>query len=227
MAQVTEAIAFLNESKSEIEANKSEVSASRNTLKEKQAELDGQIAELQGAISKLDGAIAQENKHVKEIEGDLADISEQIKNLSGRNNAIFEREFKWPVPGYYSLSSPYGYRVNPVSGVYKLHAGIDISGGAIYGKPVVAAADGIVIKASDTGDGYGKCVMIDHGLNNGNRYVTLYGHNSAFNVSNGQTVKAGQTIAYIGSTGNSTGPHCHFEIRVNSSPVDPMQYFRK
>ena len=115
----------------------------------------------------------------------------------------------WPSYTSY-ITSGYGYRVNPVSGVYKLHSGSDI--GASYGSAIYAAASGTVILAGWNG-GYGNCVMINHG----NGYTTLYGHMSSIAVSDGQSVSQGQVIGYVGSTGNSTGPHLHFEVRSSST----------
>ncbi len=124
----------------------------------------------------------------------------------------------WPSYTTY-ITSPYGYRTNPVSGIYKLHAGVDI--GASYGTAIWAAAGGTVITASYS-SGYGNYVMINHG----NGYTTLYGHMSSIAVSAGQTVSMGTTIGYVGSTGNSTGPHLHFEVRSSSSggTIDPLGF---
>lgn len=124
----------------------------------------------------------------------------------------------WPSYTTY-LTSPYGYRVNPVSGIYKLHAGCDI--GASYGTSIYAAAAGTVIQAGWNG-GYGYCVMVNHG----NGYTTLYAHMSSIAVSSGQSVSMGQTLGYVGSTGNSTGPHLHFEVRASSTggTIDPTSF---
>lgn len=127
----------------------------------------------------------------------------------------------WPVPGYYSITSPYGYRTHPVSGKRKLHRGIDIAGGGINGQSAVAAASGTVMTAQYYG-GYGNCVIIDHG----GGLSTLYGHGSSILVSPGQSVKKGQPVLKVGSTGVSTGPHLHFEVRKNGSPVNPMNYVK-
>ena len=126
----------------------------------------------------------------------------------------------WPIAmeGTY-ITSDYGYRNHPIQGVYKLHAGIDISGANVYGAPVVAAADGIVAYAGWI-SGYGNCVMINHG----NNIISLYGHGSEIVTQTGRTVKQGDIIMKVGSTGNSTGPHLHFEIRENGSPVSPIPY---
>ncbi|WP_458121152.1 murein hydrolase activator EnvC family protein [Paenibacillus sp. Z6-24] len=117
------------------------------------------------------------------------------------------------------LSSPFGYRTNPVTGIYKLHAGVDFA--APQGTPIVASDGGTVVIAGAM-SGYGNAVIIDHG----NGIQTLYGHirNGGVMVSQGQSVSKGQKIAEVGSTGNSTGPHCHFEVRVNGTAVDPLGY---
>lgn len=124
----------------------------------------------------------------------------------------------WPCAST-NLTSYFGYRVHPIFGTRKLHAGIDV--GAASGTPIYAAADGVVIESGWTG-GYGKAVIIDHG----GGVATLYAHSSQLYVAPGQSVRRGQLIAAIGSTGFSTGPHLHFEVRVNGSPVDPLAYIR-
>jgi len=128
-----------------------------------------------------------------------------------------------------NITSPYGYRYHPLSGDYKLHAGIDIAWSEIYGTPVKAVRSGTVTVSWDE-DGYGNYVMIDHGTVNGERIQTLYAHMSQVAVTTGQTVNQGDIIGYVGSTGGSTGPHLHFEVRIgtgtffNCSPVDPIPY---
>ena len=121
----------------------------------------------------------------------------------------------WPVSG--EITSPFGWRSHPIFGSQIFHSGIDI--GAEYGTPIVAAQNGVVIEAGWIG-GYGNTVMIDHG----GGVVSLYGHNQSLAVDVGQNVTQGQVIAYCGSTGNSTGPHCHFEVRLNGEPVSPNNY---
>lgn len=127
--------------------------------------------------------------------------------------------FTWPVPGHNHISSGYGNRWHPVSGKYKFHTGIDISGGGINGKNAVAASGGTVILAEWHG-GYGNTVIIDHG----GGITTVYAHGSQILVSVGQTVDKGQAVLKIGSTGISTGPHLHFEVRKNGGHVNPMPY---
>jgi len=125
----------------------------------------------------------------------------------------------WPVAVNGTvITSPYGYREHPIQGVVKLHQGLDI-GGASFGAPIVAALDGIVSYAGELGS-YGNCVMIDHG----NGITTLYAHGQKILTEKGKAVKQGDLIMEVGSTGNSTGPHCHFEVRVNGYTQDPLKY---
>ena len=122
----------------------------------------------------------------------------------------------WPANG--QVTSPFGRR--GMGGYGEFHPGIDIA--AAMGTPVVATADGIVVQSQWDDGGYGKLVEIDHG----NGIHTLYGHNSKIVVANGQEVKKGQLIAYSGSTGYSTGPHVHYEVRVNGTVVDPIRFLK-
>jgi murein DD-endopeptidase MepM/ murein hydrolase activator NlpD len=117
------------------------------------------------------------------------------------------------------IASGFGYRIDPVYKTTRFHAGLDFT--AETGTPVYATGDGVVEIAGPMGDGYGNKVVINHGYG----YHTLYGHNSKVLVHVGEKVKRGQTIALVGSTGKSTGPHCHYEVWKNSSKIDPVNYF--
>ena len=121
----------------------------------------------------------------------------------------------WPVTGV--VTSTFGWRTSPFEGDKELHSGIDIA--VHLGAPVVATADGKVVQSGPSG-GYGNLVQLDHG----NGIATLYGHNSRLAVQVGETVKKGQVISYAGSTGKSTGPHVHYEIRKNDTAIDPWTY---
>lgn len=131
---------------------------------------------------------------------------------------ISESGFCWPTPGFTTITSPYGYRIHPVTGKLTFHSGIDI--GAAGGAPTVATADGKVT-ISVYSSSYGNYVEIDHG--GGIR--TRYAHLSRRLCKVGDTVTQGETIGLVGSTGNSTGNHCHFEVRIKGTTYDPMQYF--
>lgn len=159
---------------------------------------------------------------------DLHIISEQLTNAIkelqsyGYNNVkLGSGSMLWPttVAGY--ITSGFVERNNPVSGKFEQHTGLDI-GGLGYGREVLAASDGIVITAGWI-NGYGYAVIIDHG----NKVSTLYGHNQKLLVKEGQEVKRGQQIAEVGSTGNSTGPHIHFEVRVDGVPEDPTPWLQE
>ena len=153
-----------------------------------------------------------------ELEAESRSIEEQIRRIQStpaglkRSAKAFHGGLSFPVSG--RVSSTFGYRVHPITGIYKLHTGVDIA--VRTGTPVHAAADGTVIVAGWM-PAYGYAVVIDHG----GHVSTLYGHNSRLVVSVGQDVKRGQVIAKAGSTGYSTGPHVHFEKRVNGTPVNP------
>lgn len=137
---------------------------------------------------------------------------------SGGGSATSLSNLQWPVPSCTLITSRFGYRVAPTTGASTYHGGLDI--GAGMGASIVAAGAGDVIYAGANG-GYGNCVMIDHG----NGIVTVYAHMSSIGVSYGQYVTAGQYVGAVGSTGVSTGPHCHFEIRINGAQTDPAAYF--
>ena len=137
---------------------------------------------------------------------------------SGGGSATSLSNLQWLVPSCTLITSRFGYRVAPTTGASTYHGGLDI--GAGMGASIVAAGAGDVIYAGANG-GYGNCVMIDHG----NGVVTVYAHMSSIGVSYGQYVTAGQYVGAVGSTGVSTGPHCHFEIRINGAQTDPAAYF--
>lgn len=146
----------------------------------------------------------------RQIEQMIKRIQSGEKNIGGSTGTM-----TWPAEG--EITSPFGWRVHPIFGTQRLHTGIDI--GADYGDAIRAADGGVVIHADWMG-GYGNAVIIDHG----NGISTLYAHNSQLLVDEGQTVAKGQTVARCGSTGYSTGPHLHFEVRQNGSPVNPLNY---
>ncbi|WP_020072477.1 M23 family metallopeptidase [Faecalispora sporosphaeroides] len=165
------------------------------------------------------GFTETEKNHMLEMLDVLTQISDPSSPTTGIIVTDGDGLFIWPTPGVITITSPFGERWG------KMHKGIDISGYEAYGKAIVATADGVVTQAvhSGWGGGYGLCVYIDHG----NGYSSRYGHCSKILVNKGDRVQKGQIIAYIGSSGDSTGPHLHFEIRKNGVPINPQQFFKK
>ena len=145
-------------------------------------------------------------------EQSLHDLYELLKERQSEFDAI---PTIWPVKGW--ITSGFGYRVSPFTGSSQLHEGIDIA--SKLGSLIYSPAAGKVL-AIDTSEGYGKTLLIDHGYG----LVTMYGHNSEIYVKPGQKVKRGDAIAAVGSTGRSTGPHCHYELRLNGVPINPRKY---
>ena len=170
------------------------------------------ISRLSDSEKELQAKIDEMNAQYKEVNDEILQLA-----LQGIDTRYIGGELAWPVPGYTRISSKYGMRVHPITKVYKLHTGTDIS--APMGANFIAANDGIVIKAGYNG-AYGNMVIIDHG----GGISTLYAHGSEILVQVGQTVTRGQPILKVGSTGYSTGPHAHFEVRINGVVTDPMPY---
>lgn len=217
--EVVNSIKEIETIQASIQSQKQQVENTKKTLSQKRADINSQVA-------KLNNIIAKNNQQKKELEEDNKEAEkerERLKNLAKQKYKVdinFNGQFAWPVPGYYNITSGYGMRWG------RQHKGIDISSSGIYGKPIVAVADGVVLVAQYNTGGYGNYVVISHGTQNGKSYDTLYGHISSYCVKAGQSVKRGQVIGYVGSTGNSTGPHLHYEIHVNDVPVNPMSFYK-
>ena len=184
---------------------------------ERQESLD----ELEAARKAKEKVLAAAEKQVTawekqedELLSESARIAELIKKAA-QEAAKSSGPFARPVPG--AVTSAFGYRIHPIFHVRKMHTGVDMHAG--MGVSIKSAQAGTVIFAGWKG-GYGKCTIISHG----GGIATLYGHQSTILVSAGQKVKKGQVIGKVGSTGYSTGPHLHFEVRVNGSPVNPSKY---
>ncbi len=207
--------------KSELEIQQRELVAAQNSCELKKDELDGQKGDKQKILSN----IKQEKEACERALYELEQASLQLQEIIRRAQAGSSGEalgtgtYTWPAPGYRHITSPYGMRMHPILNQRKLHTGMDIE--APMGATIVAADAGTVIYAGWM-NGYGQVIVIDHG----NDMSTLYAHQSSFLVGNGAAVSQGQAIGKVGSTGWSTGPHLHFEVRVNGSPVDPSGYVR-
>jgi murein DD-endopeptidase MepM/ murein hydrolase activator NlpD len=215
----------LNSLKSDLAVQKSILGQTIATIRVKNIEIQRSIELDKTLRDKYRNDAAFYDRAEAELMAESNSITAQIRSLMSSRKASFEvvrnstGSFMWPISGH--INSGFGYRFHPIHHRTIMHTGLDIggpNGGAIH-----AADGGQVIWAGWKG-GYGKAVMINHGSRNGRNLVTLYGHMSALAVSVGQTVSKGQTIGYEGSTGYSTGPHLHFEVRVDGAPVNPLGY---
>jgi len=220
-AQDVKVLDELNAKLDEVERKRAELVLIKETLdqhkqeeKQKRAKLAAEKTELAAAKAEAHAAAEEALEDLESMEQASKSIEKELKELKSRGT-YGGGKMGWPVNG--SVTSEYGWRIHPITGTRRLHAGIDIA--ASTGTPVHAAAGGVVVKASYNG-GYGNVVIVDHGSG----IMTLYGHNSSFAASVGTSVKRGDVIAYAGSTGNSTGPHCHFEVRINGVPQNPRNW---
>ena len=209
----------------EYESMLTDLDAKQAELEDEQAALEEQITHAQQLIVELEAQIETDREAYEaelareaELESQIQDMIAELERQEAANSITSTGTYIWPLPGY-SPGSAYGWRIHPIWGDMRFHAGEDI--GAPSGTPILAADSGVATVIPNNGNGYGNYIMINHG---GGR-VTLYAHMSAFAVSNGATVTQGQVIGYVGSTGNSTGPHLHFEVRVNGATTDPKSYF--
>ena len=206
--------------KKEIETLQAELSESKATMEEQKSSLEADKASVEKKKSEIAADSAETQRELDKLEADAQALTSSIRN-SGSSSSSSKYNggiMAWPVPSCHTVSSGYGGRIHPTTGKYKFHGGLDIPGS--YGSAIVAANSGRVIWAGNRGDSYGNYVIIDHG----GGVSTLYGHSSKVLVSTGQSVSRGQRIANVGSTGRSTGPHCHFEVRINGSRVNPNPY---
>ena len=206
--------------KKEIETLQAELSESKATMEEQKSSLEADKASVEKKKSEIAADSAETQRELDKLEADAQALTSSIRN-SGSSSSSSKYNggiMAWPVPSCHTISSGYGGRIHPTTGKYKFHGGLDIPGS--YGSAIVAANSGKVIWAGNRGDSYGNYVIIDHG----GGVSTLYGHSSKVLVSSGQSVSRGQRIANVGSTGRSTGPHCHFEVRINGSRVNPTPY---
>ena len=185
-----------------------ELQRSRDDLEKEHRRQRSLLASYDAEIDEIEGEIASLEKEQSSVKKLIA----QRATAAGATPGSLIR----PVPG--AITSGCGPRIHPIYGYSLMHNGLDMNGG--MGQRIVAAAAGTVFFA-DVKGGYGNSIMIDHG----GGMVTLYAHQARFAVSNGQKVNAGQVIGYVGSSGVSTGPHLHFEVRINGNPVNPAGYF--
>jgi murein DD-endopeptidase MepM/ murein hydrolase activator NlpD len=189
-----------------------ELAEDEERLAEVVAVLEQEQRMLEAAFSQINAQLLNEEAEIRRRNA----AAQHDARLQRLNN--FDGQFMWPIPSHGRISSGFGMRMHPILRVNRFHNGIDV--GAPTGTRLIAAAEGYV-RFAGWSSGYGNTVIIDHG----NNYSTLYAHNSRNRVSAGQHVTRGQHIADVGSTGMSTGPHLHFEIRISNRAVNPNNYF--
>ena len=211
----------IEEEKQKLEEQKKQVDTAREEKEKASIILQNTKTMKDTYTSQLTDQERQIQSEIDAYQAQLNQIESEIQSIIS-NSLIINPNYvggimQWPVPGYTKLSSTFKMRVHPITGVYKLHTGIDIP--APTGTNFLAANDGIVVKAGYN-TAYGNMVMIDHG----GGVTTLYAHGSKIMVSLGQNVKRGDTVLQVGETGYATGPHAHFEVRINGTPVDPLPY---
>lgn len=222
----TELLEEMKKQKDDIELDKKKLDKAREqyeTIKQNQTKTakilentklvrENYIAKLSDKEKELQAQIDEYNAKYEEVNAEILALTKE-----GIDSQYIGGELAWPVPGYTQISSKYGMRFHPILHVTKLHTGVDIK--APEGANFIAANDGIVTKAQYN-VAYGKMVIIDHG----GGVSTLYAHGSEILVEVGQTVKRGESILKVGSTGYSTGAHAHFEVRLNGVVTDPLPY---
>ena len=232
---------YVEKVKAEYEAMLLEFEATEAELQEKKAQLEAEIEaaylvilaleeDIEKFKAELEANEAEEARIQAEIYAMVAELqrleaeakkrAEEAKQVyqGGAAEVGASGSYTWPLPSTTVVTSPFGTRTHPIFGDSRFHYGIDIGG--THGAAIVAADGGVVLSAT-TNASYGNYVIINHGGGN----TTLYAHMSSMAVSSGSSVNKGDTIGYVGSTGWSTGPHLHFEVRVNNAAVDPLQYF--
>ena len=210
--------------KAQVESQRRMVEASIRDINNQRASIQNSIAENKSMIERLQKDKSYYERSERELARQSASIQRMIESLTRKTQGsssvrVSSTGFIRPISG--PITSPFGYRIHPIFKSRIFHSGIDIADA--LSQSIKASNDGKVIYSGWYG-GYGKVVILDHGIVNGKPITTLYGHMSAINVSNGQYVKKGQTVGREGSTGYSTGPHCHFEVRVNGKPTNPLSY---
>ena len=233
---IGEIVRYDNELLENIENQKTQIEEIKNSLEEKQENIKTVKKNKEKTTIALENAKIIRNSYInkltqeeKETQNKIDEYQTELNNLEAQIVALttgnissdyIGGEFAWPAPGYTTITSRFGMRIHPVLKVARLHTGTDIA--MPTGAYIIAANDGVVTQAMYT-TGYGNMVMIDHG----GGVVTLYGHGSEIIVQTGQEVKKGDIIMKAGSTGWSTGPHLHFEVRINGTAVDSLPFITK
>ncbi len=210
----------ISQMKKDVEEKKKYLAQSIKTINSQQRDIERAIAQNQNMINKL----KTDRRYYERTERELARQSENLQTMISKKPQdttvkVTSSGFIKPIGG--RITSPFGWRTHPIFNSRTFHSGVDI-GGPNYGN-IMASNAGKVIYSGWYG-GYGKVVIIDHGTINGHPMTTLYAHMSTIKVKQGDYVKKGQVVGLEGTTGYSTGPHCHFEVRINGKPNNPLNY---
>jgi murein DD-endopeptidase MepM/ murein hydrolase activator NlpD len=215
-----------------VETKRAEAAAAEAQLRELRSQQRSRLAEQEALTSEKEALFTANKKEAARLralaEAEEAESARIAAELSKGGSGVYNGVMAWPVPGFYRVSSGFGYRIHPIFGDRRMHTGIDIGRNldppkSIDGAAIFAAGSGTVVSAGWR-NGYGYTVVLDHG----DGVATLYAHqpSGGITVSAGQSVARGARIGTVGSTGYSTGPHLHFEVRINGEPVDPMKYLK-
>lgn len=231
---------YINYIKGDIELDKKQLEALQQGLEEVKADLEEkrvekvnkmtELEQKQGELQNAAELLTQKRKQaITDIDNEVAkvidEVAEQIRN--GTSSTFTGTDFAYPTPGFTIITTRFGEIYNLVDPAGSAHTGADIAGAGINCTPIYAIQAGTVTTSGYSNYGYGNYIIINHGecIDDNSSYISLYGHCSSLAVEEGQVVEKGQLIGYVGTTGNSTGPHLHLEVRVNGTRVDPLQFF--
>ena len=223
LEQVAAAEALMKSLENDIEAYKAAYNETEKAKQDLQRQIDQKVAQMEAERKAAEEAArkaaeeAERQRQQQQQQQQQTPSTPAAPSTPSTSYTTGTGSMIWPAPDSHQINSPFGYRIHPIYGTSKFHSGVDINAG--YGTSILAADSGTVILAGWNG-GYGNCVVISHG----NGVSTLYGHMSSIAVSSGQSVSQGQVIGYVGSTGNSTGPHLHWEVAVNGERQNPLNY---
>jgi murein DD-endopeptidase MepM/ murein hydrolase activator NlpD len=219
LGSLREKMGIMRKQQNELNTRKTQLSSAIQSIQSYQVAIKSQVEQERSLRDKYLNDASYYERLERQLLAESYSIERQLRSLQVQKVARSTGALMWPVSG--PVTSGFGYRRHPIFGGGRMHTGIDVS--RPTGTPIVAADGGTVFFAGWRG-GYGKAIIINHGSRGGGNLATLYGHLSSIAVGSGQTVSKGQIIGYVGSTGHSTGPHLHFEVRSNGRPVNPLGY---
>ena len=205
--------------KQTLESQKEKIVALRNNAEKNSNLLANMIILKNNYVNQLSEEEKEVQSKIDTYDAEMKQIESEIYALTNLDSEYSGGIMAWPAPGYTTITSPFGYRIHPIFGVQRFHTGLDI--GSPLGSSIIAANKGTVVKTAYSSS-YGNMIMIDHG----GGILTVYAHLAEILVNTGQEVERGTIIAKSGSTGWSTGPHLHFEVRINGEYVDPLTYLK-